>query len=50
VTFEPHDELEGYCRLDRSRVLFITSSRSANLIAGVVKTIEPRPSPPVGKP
>ena len=50
VTFEPHDELEGYCRLDRSRVLFITSSRSGNLVAGVVRATEPRPSPPVGKP
>ena len=47
VTFEPHDELEGYCRLDRSRVLFITSSRSGNLLAGVViKPTDPRPSPP----
>jgi hypothetical protein len=46
VTFEPHDELEGYCRLDRSRVLFITSGRSGNLTVGVVKATEPRPSPP----
>ena len=46
VTFEPHDELEGYCRIDRSRVLFITSSRSGNLVAGVIRPTEPRPSPP----
>ena len=46
VTFEPHDELEGFCRLDRSRVLFITSGRSDNLIAGVVRPTDPRPSPP----
>jgi hypothetical protein len=46
VTFEPHDELEGYCPLDRSRVLFITSSRSGNLVAGVVRPTDPRPSPP----
>jgi hypothetical protein len=50
VTFEPHDELEGYCRLDRSRVLFITSSRSGNLVAGVIRPTEPRPSPPPAKP
>jgi hypothetical protein len=54
ATFEPHDELEGYCRLDRSRVLFITSGRSGNLTTGVVKATEPRlsppPPPPLGKP
>ena len=50
VTFEPHDELEGYCRLDRSRVLFITSSRSGNLVAGVIHPTDPRPSPPPPKP
>ena len=46
VTFEPHDELEGYCKLDRSRGLFITSGRSGNLIAGVIRPTDPRPSPP----
>lgn len=50
VTFDPHDELEGYCRLDRSRVLFITSGRSGNLVAGVIKPTQPHPSPPPAKP
>jgi hypothetical protein len=50
LSFEPHDELEGYCRLDRSRVLFITSSRTGNLVVGVVRPTEPRPSPPPAKP
>jgi hypothetical protein len=50
VTFEPHDELEGYCRLDRSRVLFITSNRSGNLVAGVVRPADPRPTPPPPQP
>jgi hypothetical protein len=45
VTFDPHDELEGYCRLDRTRCLFITSGRSGNLMAGVIREIEPHPSP-----
>ena len=46
VTFEPHDELEGYCPLDRSRGLFITSGRSRNLLMGVVRPTGPRTSPP----
>jgi hypothetical protein len=46
LTFAPHDELEGYCPLDRSRGLFVTSSRSGNLVAGVVRSSEPRPSLP----
>jgi hypothetical protein len=50
VTFAPHDELEGYCRLDGSRVLFITSSRTGNLVAGVVRPTEPRPSLPPSRP
>jgi hypothetical protein len=44
-TFEPHDELEGYCRLDRSRDLFITSGRSNNLLIGSIKRVEPHQSP-----
>ncbi len=46
VTFAPHDELEGYCPIDRDRGLFITSGRSENLTIGVVRSTEPRPSPP----
>ena len=50
ITFEPHDELEGYCRLDRTRGLFITSSRSNNLVAGTVRPTPPRTSPPPSTP
>ncbi len=46
VTFAPHDELEGYIPLDRTRSLFVTSGRSENLIVGVIRPTEPRPSPP----
>ena len=50
VTFEPHDELEGYCPIDRTRGLFITSSRANNLVAGVVRPNQPRTSPPPRRP
>ncbi len=46
ATFAPHDELEGYCPIDRDRGLFITSGRSENLIVGTIRRTEPRPSPP----
>jgi hypothetical protein len=45
-TFAPHDELEGYCPLDRTRSLFVTSSRNDNLTLGVIRAVDPRPSPP----
>ena len=50
VTFAPHDELEGYCRLDKSRELFLTSGRSANFVVGSIRPTEPRPSPPGPQP
>jgi hypothetical protein len=46
ATFDPHDELEGYCPVDSDRALFATSSRSDNLVFGVVRPTEPHPSPP----
>ncbi len=46
-TFAPHDELEGYWPVDGDRVLFATSSRTDNLVLGVVKSTETRVSPPV---
>jgi hypothetical protein len=45
ITFDPHDELEGYCRFDETRVLFVTSSRSSNLTLGVIRVVEPHASP-----
>jgi hypothetical protein len=50
VTFDPHDELEGFCRLDRNRDLFITSSRSNNLLTGVIRRVEPHQTPPSTSP
>jgi hypothetical protein len=46
VTFAPHDELEGFWQLDRERSLFVTSSRSHNVVLGIVRPTTPRPSPP----
>jgi hypothetical protein len=46
VTFAPHDELEGYWPLDDRRILLITSSRRDNIVVGVVRTTDPKPSPP----
>ena len=45
-TFTPHDELEGYCPLDRTRSLLVTSSRDNNLLLGVVRPAQPHASPP----
>ena len=46
-TFTPHDELEGYCPLDRERSLIVTSSRRDNITLGVIRPTSPQPSPPV---
>jgi len=46
ATFDPHDELEGYCRLDRERALFVTSGRSDNFTVGVIRPASPHISPP----
>ncbi|MGP0069362.1 MAG: hypothetical protein ACLQGP_37895 [Isosphaeraceae bacterium] len=46
-TFTPHDELEGYCPLDRERSLIVTSSRRDNITLGVIRPTAPRISPPV---
>jgi hypothetical protein len=46
VTFAPHDELEGFWQLDQERSLFVTSSRSRNVVLGIVRPTTPRPSPP----
>ena len=45
LTFPSHDELEGYWPLEGGRVVLAVSRRKDNLVLGVVKTIEPRPSP-----
>ena len=45
-TFPPHDELEGFCWLDQTRALFITSNRSENLKVGRIQVTEPRPTLP----
>ena len=46
VTFDPHDELEGYCRLDRDRAIFLTSSRVDNFTVGVIRPATPHVSAP----
>jgi hypothetical protein len=46
VTFAPHDELEGYCPIDRTRGLFLTSNRIDNIVIGEVRATEPRLSAP----
>jgi hypothetical protein len=46
LTFEPHDELEGYRPLDGHRGLFVTSMPRDNLIVGEVKTGTPHESRP----
>ena len=46
ATFDPHDELEGYCRLDRDRALFVTSGRLDNFTVGVVRPATPHVSAP----
>jgi hypothetical protein len=50
ITFDPHDELEGWCPVDRDRMLFVTSSRHDNIALGIVRPTEPRPSPPASDP
>lgn len=45
-TFPPHDELEGFWPLDRTRSLFVTSRREDNVVLGAIRPIAPRPSPP----
>jgi hypothetical protein len=47
-TFAPHDELEGYWPLDATRALLITSSRRDNVTLGVIRSTDPKPSPPAG--
>ncbi|MHC5542734.1 hypothetical protein ACYOEI_31300, partial [Singulisphaera rosea] len=46
VTFTPHDELEGYWPLDRTHALLLTSSRSGNLVRGVIRPTSPVVSAP----
>ena len=46
VTFPPHDELEGFCWIEEARGLFVTSSRSENLVIGRIQPVEPRPTTP----
>ena len=48
-TFAPHDELEGYCPLDKDRALIVTSSRKDNIRLGVIRATTPRISPPGGR-
>ncbi len=49
-TFDPHDELEGFCRMSGTRCLFITSSRSGNIVSGVIERSEPHPTSPPSLP
>jgi hypothetical protein len=44
-TFPPHNELEGFWPLDAGRVLLVTSSPHDNIVLGIPRPIEPRPSP-----
>ncbi len=46
VTFPPHNELEGFSWIEETRGLFITSSRSENLVIGRIQPVEPRPTLP----
>ena len=46
LTFSPHDELEGYCPLDRTRALFAVARRRDNVLIGMPQSIEPRLSAP----
>jgi len=46
VTFPPHDELEGFCWIEDARGLFVTSSRSENLVIGRIQPVEPRRTVP----
>jgi hypothetical protein len=48
-TFTPHDELEGYCPLDRERSLIVTSSRRDNITLGVIRPTAPHSSPPTAR-
>jgi len=45
-TFIPHNELEGYWPIDRQKSILVTSSPRDNLLVGVIRTTDPRPSPP----
>lgn len=46
VTFSPHDELEGYWPVDRTHALLVTSSRSGNVVRGVIRPTSPVVSAP----
>ena len=46
LTFPSHDELEGYWPLDRERSLWVAARRRDNIVVGVLRPTEPRPSPP----
>ncbi len=48
-TFMPHDELEGYWPLDKERSLLAVARRSDNLVAGIIRAVEPQTSPAVAK-
>jgi hypothetical protein len=45
VTFDPHDELEGACKIAGNQFLFVTSSRSNNLVKGRILLTEQHRSP-----
>lgn len=46
LTFQPHDELEGYRPLDVGRGLFVTSSQKGNVVVGEMKVVEQKESRP----
>lgn len=45
-TFTPHDELEGYWPLGRERSILAVAHRHDNIMIGVIKPVEQRPSLP----
>ena len=49
LTFDPHNELEGYWPLDARRSLIVTSSRNDNITLGVVRPTAPHISPPAAR-
>jgi hypothetical protein len=46
LTFDPHNELEGYWPLDAQRSLIVTSSRRDNITLGVIRPAAPHLSAP----
>jgi hypothetical protein len=45
LTFAPRDELEGYWPLDEERSLLAVARRRDNVVAGVIRSVEPFLSP-----